>query len=72
LYIMVLLFLRTKFIPIIEKFDILKKDLNNNTVTCEKCGKTAEGFDEIISFIGVNFENKSPEINKLCKICNND
>lgn len=72
LHIMALLFLRTKFIPIIEKFDILKKDLNNNTATCEKCGKTAEGFDEIISFIGVNFENKSPEINKLCKICNND
>ena len=69
---MALLFLRTKIIQIIEKYDIVKKELDGTTMTCEKCGQTAEGFDGILSMMGVNFQNASPEVNKLCKICDND
>jgi hypothetical protein len=70
--IMALLFLRTKIIQMIEKYDIMKKELDNTSIICEKCGKTAESFDEILSIIGVNFENASPKVNTLCKICTND
>ena len=72
LQMMALLFLRTRIIQMIEKYDIMKKELDGKTVTCEGCGKTAESFDEIISMMGVNFETELPQVNKRCKICNND
>ena len=56
----------------IEKYDIMKKEFDGKTVTCERCGKTAESFDEIISMMGVNFETELPQVNKHCKICSND
>ena len=45
---MALLFLRIRIIQMIEKYDIMKKELDGKTVTCEGCGKTAESFDEIV------------------------
>ena len=69
---MVLLFLRTRIIQMIEKYDIMTKEFHGKTVVCNKCKKTAENFDEIISMFGVNFENEFPQVNDCCKMCSDD